>query len=235
VPTTLVPNTTGRPDIIPEAADARQRLLKAALQLFSEQGFDATGVRDLANAAGVNLGALNYYFDSKENLRLEAFRYGFAPALQMRTDTQNYLDEAQRKSTIPAAEEALRKYIRRFLDDILAVNSGNWSLLMRELTMPSPAFEIVVHEYFEPQNAILIGILRLLLPRADETTLDCCVGSIMGQCYEVRNTAPIVRSTRGIDTSGADYVKRRADHITDFSLLALRGLRQGHPKARRRS
>jgi len=85
----------------------------------------------------VNLGAVNYYFDSKENLRLEAFRYGFAPALQMRKDTQNYLDEAQRKSSIPAAEEALRKYIRRFLDDILAVNSGNWSLLMRELTMPS--------------------------------------------------------------------------------------------------
>jgi len=230
----LVPNATGRPDIIPEPADARERLLKAALRLFSERGFDATGVRDLANAAGVNLGAVNYYFDSKENLRLEAFRYGFAPALQMRKDTQNYLDEALRKSSIPAAEKALRKYIRRFLGDILAVNSGNWSLLMRELTVPSPAFEIVVHEYFDPQNAILIGILRLLLPRADKTTLDCCVGSIVGQCYEVRITAPIIRSTRGIDISSWYYVRRRADHITDFTLLALRGLRQGQPKARRR-
>lgn len=220
------------PALFPGAVDAKERLLKTALQLFGERGFDATGLRDLTSAAGVNLGAVNYYFGSKENLRLEAFRYGFAPTLQMRKDTQDYLDEARQKGSVRAAEEALRKCIRRFLNEVLAANSAHWTLLMREYTMPSPAFEAIIREYFVPQDAILIGVLRLLLPHASETTLGCCVGSIMGQCLHVRNAAPVVRSTLGIDTSNPDYVKLRADHIADFSLFAIRGLRQRRPRNR---
>ena len=210
-----------------DSADAKERLLKAALELFSQHGFDGTGVRALADAAGVNIAAVNYHFGSKENLRLEAFRYGFAPMLELRTETENYLSAARQAGSISAAEDALRKYIHRFLQEILATNSAHWSLLMREFTMPSPAFEMLIREYFEPQDAILVGILRLLLPDAPEMELHCCLGSIMGQCMHARNAAAIVRSTFGLDTNSEEYVRQRAKQIGDFSILALRGLHQG--------
>jgi len=202
-------------------SDARERLIQAALRLFSERGFDGTGIRDLAEAAGVNVAAVNYHFGSKENLRLETLRYGLAPTVKMREETQGYLDQARHAGTITAAEQALRKFIRRFLTEVLTAGSSHWALLMHEFTMPSPAFKTVMQEYLVPQDAILVEILKLLLPDADEVTVRHCVGSIMGQCFHARNAAPLMR-IMGMDPSAPDFVEVRAEHIANFSLFGIK-------------
>jgi AcrR family transcriptional regulator len=51
-----------------KAQQTRQRILDAALNLFRENGFDRTTMRDIASAAGVANGAAYYYFRSKEEL-----------------------------------------------------------------------------------------------------------------------------------------------------------------------
>ena len=51
-----------------EAADARTRVLRAALELFSSKGFEGSGVRELALAAGVNHSLVLYHFGSMEGL-----------------------------------------------------------------------------------------------------------------------------------------------------------------------
>ncbi len=51
-----------------DGAQARQRLLEAALHLFAAKGFDKTSTREIAEKAGVNLGAISYYFGDKASL-----------------------------------------------------------------------------------------------------------------------------------------------------------------------
>jgi AcrR family transcriptional regulator len=48
----------------------RGRILDAALQLFRDQGFEATTMREIAESAGVATGAAYYYFDSKDAIVL---------------------------------------------------------------------------------------------------------------------------------------------------------------------
>lgn len=43
-------------------------IIKAAMQLFREKGFDATSIREIASAADVSLGMINHYFGNKEFL-----------------------------------------------------------------------------------------------------------------------------------------------------------------------
>jgi drug/metabolite transporter (DMT)-like permease len=50
------------------AKDARERIIDAATQLFSQKGFDATRVNDIANTANVNKALIYYYFKSKEDI-----------------------------------------------------------------------------------------------------------------------------------------------------------------------
>jgi AcrR family transcriptional regulator len=45
--------------------ETRTRLLEAALQLFSKNGYDATGVAEICTAAGVIKGAFYHHFPSK--------------------------------------------------------------------------------------------------------------------------------------------------------------------------
>jgi AcrR family transcriptional regulator len=49
----------------------RQRLLRAAADLFAQKGYAATTVREIVAAAGVTKPVLYYYFQSKEGLYLE--------------------------------------------------------------------------------------------------------------------------------------------------------------------
>lgn len=51
-----------------EDAGPRQRILEAAIDLFASKGYAATGVREIARAAGVNQAMISYYYGSKINL-----------------------------------------------------------------------------------------------------------------------------------------------------------------------
>jgi len=51
-----------------DGVQARERILSAALRLFVERGYASTPVRDIAQAAGANLAAINYYFGDKAGL-----------------------------------------------------------------------------------------------------------------------------------------------------------------------
>jgi AcrR family transcriptional regulator len=59
--TALEPTTRGR-------GDTRQQILDAALDLFGEQGYDKTSLREIAERVGVTKAALYYHFRSKEDL-----------------------------------------------------------------------------------------------------------------------------------------------------------------------
>jgi AcrR family transcriptional regulator len=59
------------------ADQTRERLLRAAADVFAERGYDGTRVADIAAAAGVSNGALYAHFGSKAELLLAALRaYG---------------------------------------------------------------------------------------------------------------------------------------------------------------
>ena len=58
--------------------DTRTLILEAALEAFSEKGFDGARARDIAAGAGVNHGLIRYYFGSKLQLWKAAVDRAFA-------------------------------------------------------------------------------------------------------------------------------------------------------------
>ena len=51
-----------------DRSDTRSRLRQLALQLFAEQGYEQTSLREIAERLGVTKAALYYYFKSKEDI-----------------------------------------------------------------------------------------------------------------------------------------------------------------------
>ena len=56
------------------AADTRDRLLRAAAEVFAARGYDGTRVADIAAAAGVSKGAMYAHYSSKADLLVDALR-----------------------------------------------------------------------------------------------------------------------------------------------------------------
>ncbi|MFI4988250.1 MAG: CerR family C-terminal domain-containing protein [Alphaproteobacteria bacterium] len=57
-----------RPGTHPRGEDTRRRLVETATEIFAIHGYEGATTRMLAERAGVNLPAIQYYFGSKEGL-----------------------------------------------------------------------------------------------------------------------------------------------------------------------
>ncbi len=89
---------TGRPE-------TRDRIVAAALGVFAAQGYDGTTTRQIADAAGVNLGLLQYHFGGKEKLWRAAVDLAFA-------ELEAGLEQVVAEDMVLGGEDQLRALIR---------------------------------------------------------------------------------------------------------------------------
>ena len=98
--------------------DTRSRLREVALQLFAEQGYEKTSLREIAERLGVTKAALYYYFKSKEDI--------------VRSLVEDYMAQIDELiawgKTRPSSAETRADIIRRYLD-IIANGTAVFRLL----------------------------------------------------------------------------------------------------------
>ena len=57
------------------SSKGKHRLIRVAMQMFADKGFDGITVRDIAAAADVSVGLINHHFGSKDGLREAVDQY----------------------------------------------------------------------------------------------------------------------------------------------------------------
>jgi TetR/AcrR family transcriptional regulator, regulator of cefoperazone and chloramphenicol sensitivity len=194
----------------------RDRIIEAAGELFAERGFEATTIRDICQAAGANVAAVNYYFRDKERLYVEAV----VRAHRWR------LDQAQLPnwdaSTPP--RQKLADFIHTFFRRVLGGPDDTWRtrLVMREIMQPSSACAEIAESNIRPQFEILQSILRELLPAdVQQEELHLTAFSIVGQCLFYHVASPITRNLVSEDEHASYDIEKLAKHVTRFTLGAI--------------
>ena len=61
----------------------RNRIMKAAVALFAERGYDGTSIWAIVSKARVNQAAINYHFKGKEGLYFEVLKVAFEGYLRL--------------------------------------------------------------------------------------------------------------------------------------------------------
>lgn len=89
----------------------KDRIMEAAEQLFSEKGLDATSMRDITTAAGVNLASVNYHFGSKDSLISAIFARHLEPLNAARIEMLDMAEEMAGEGTL-SIEAVLEAFIR---------------------------------------------------------------------------------------------------------------------------
>jgi len=102
--------------------DTRERIFRAALEIFSQKGFAGARMQEIADRAEINKALLHYYFRSKEKLYQRVFVY-------------IYTDHFRRLGELVPAEvnfrDGLKKLIDRYMD-IIRANPEIPHFLLRE-------------------------------------------------------------------------------------------------------
>jgi AcrR family transcriptional regulator len=175
------------------ASDAPERILRAALEAFSEKGFDGARTRSIAARANVTLGLLQYHFGSKEKLWKSAVERAFG-------DLQRGLEAVISDPRGHDERERLRLVLRAHVA-FVAQNTEFIRIMHDEGKRRGPRMRWLVDRYVKPLHDKVIPLIvsaqekGVLLAGIDPThfvyILVGAVGMIFHQAEECKRVSGI--------------------------------------------
>lgn len=146
--------------------DTKTRILDVAEELFAHNGLDRVSIRDITEAAAVNLASVNYHFGGKEELIAAVFARRVAPVNEARLEALNRV-EREAGARPPRVEDVLAAFIRPTLDCCPGNEKGAKAfatLFGRCLAETRPEVEELLRKQFDPLVEKLDALLMRALP-----------------------------------------------------------------------
>ena len=193
----------------------RQKLLDAALEAFSENGYGGTSTRDIAERADVHHPLITYHFRNKEELWRAAADRIFSEFLAT-------LIEARRGAeSLPAGERMavmIRTYVR-----YAAANPALHKLMLQESSRSSSRLDWLIDMHLRPLYQV---VARELKPLQESGIAQSGDPALLFNLIRVASGGMLalsleIKATSGLDFDAADNVEALADMIIRCFLPGL--------------
>ncbi|WP_448952745.1 CerR family C-terminal domain-containing protein [Labrys neptuniae] len=213
----------------------REKLLDAAIGVFGRYGFDGASTRMLAEAAGVNLQAIPYYFGNKEGLYIATADH-IATIIGSHVGAQaarirQRLAEAGNGAAI--GRDEAQAFVTELMQTMASLFIGPVSeplarFLIREQMEPTEAFEHIFGRVMKPMLEMvgtLVGILLREDGRSEHVRLRAF--SLVGGLMVFRVAHAAVKRQLAWDAIGPEQVETVRRHAAALvAALAAEGERR---------
>jgi len=197
----------------------KARLLDVAERLFADHGIDGASLRQITKEAGVNLGAVNYHFRTKEGLMVTVFNRRFGPLKQ---EQLNLLKQAEQQagegaSTVEKVLEALLMPALRLAKAADTERQIAMKLIGRIVTEPNPRIQDLLCSQQAEVRTAFTDALRRSLPQLSSADLTWRLELLWGAlAFVLCNPGGMERATGGV-CNPADTQAVLAQMIAFFS------------------
>jgi AcrR family transcriptional regulator len=205
--------------------ETRQRIIDAAIQLFADQGFDATSVRDITTAASCNVAAVNYHFGGKEKLYVEAARSLLGDIQGTRMAT---LGDELRSPAMKTLEDFLHSFARAFVGPLLSGPRSRvfMTWFAREMVDQRLAPEFFFDEFIKPFMDLALTGMRRFTQNSTPPQQMLCLMSVVGQLMHIVKGLQVFARSANAPPFIPD-LDTQIDHIVTFSAAGIRAV-TGH-------
>ena len=135
----------------------QQKLLDAAVEAFSENGFKGTSTRDIADRAGVHHPLITYHFKNKDQLWRAAADQIF---IEFNTSLVSVMADIPASEARARAEAFIRTYVR-YAHRQPALHK----IILQESSNPSERLDWLVEKHLRPLFDVAVEALRELQER----------------------------------------------------------------------
>ena len=132
-------------------AGKREKLIRAAMELFAEDGYDKVSIRQIAAAAGVNSSMISYYFNGKSGLYEAVIK-------ELLQNFDGFMGTLREEAIDP--REGLKMYVKTISGMHYKYPPSFIKLVYRELVNPSEVFETVAIARFRNNFALLRSLFE---------------------------------------------------------------------------
>lgn len=198
----------------------RSRLLDTAERLFSDHGLQGTSLRAITTAAGVNLAAVNYHFQSKEGLIAAVFERRIQP---LNAERLRLLDAAAARTDPPELESILRAFLAPALRLHASEAPGDgcfMRLLGRAFAEPGE-IKLLVLSQFRPTAERFVDALSKATPDLPRSDLLWRLHFLIGSLAHVTAASELIRLMSGgtLDPSDPEDLLQ---HLTTYAAAGFR-------------
>jgi AcrR family transcriptional regulator len=157
----------------PARGSTRERILDIALELFADQGYDKTSLRDIAERLGTTKAALYYHFERKQDILLELH-------LRLHTLGRQALEQLEQLEDGQARADAWPGLVDDFIDEVVA----NRELVLLHQRNHSALEELTNNERHRAENDDIEQQFRRVLqspniPLLQRVRMVCSLGAVI--------------------------------------------------------
>lgn len=221
--------TVGRPRKVDGTADAADRILDAAEDLFSKRGYDGVTLREVAHLANVDAALAHYYFATKQGL--------FDAVLERRSEM--LFAERMRAFDVYEAEcgghveveGAVAAFLLPLLERARKGDEGwkNYFRLIALVNNDASHVALSIMAYFDPLVHRMIGLVKRALPDAREEDLFWCFHFLTGSLtLSLSRTGRLDRLSDGLCRS--DDLASIEPRIVEYCAAGFRSVCSGRNK-----
>lgn len=184
-------------DTHPVSEESRERLLRAARNLFCQKGYVGTSIREIAREAEVNSALIKYYFGDKEGLFRHVFREVTAPLNAARRARFERLRLAGRFDV----EDIVRAWVEPMFENVsYPTNSAVASLSLGLTAEYGKLSDQLISEVYDETNLEFLLLLERCLPNISRASVVWRLYFLVGAVL----TATRPRTTSMLNLSGGD-------------------------------
>ena len=203
----MVQAATARRAPRPSADATRERILAAALDLFSELSFDGATTREIASRAGVTQPLLNYHFSSKDELWQAAVDGLFTElnrALTARAEGLRGVDE------LTVAKLLVREFVY-----FSAAHPQLHRIITQECKTDGARMDWLVERHIRPRYEQTAAMFARLVEagHVPDIAVPHLYYILTGAAPTMFVLAPECRRLAGIDPHAPDVVEAHADAV----------------------
>ncbi len=200
--------------------ETKARILDSAERILSEGGFTALSLRAVTAAAGVNLGAVNYHFHSKEALIQAVFARRLGPLNRERLAELDACEARARGGSVP-----LEELLHAFLGPIMKLGregSEFVRLMGRMYSEPSLDLQRIFTQEFSEVVQRFFNAFRRALPGIPPGDLFYGLFFTVGAMSLTLGAGPLLNffSSGLCDPSDLESVETRLIRFTEAGLSA---------------
>jgi AcrR family transcriptional regulator len=208
-------NETGEATVRIRRGEGRERILKAASDLFAERGFDAVSTANIAELAETSNSAVLYHFESKETLWREAMKYLFIES------TRRPVFEAAAYKDLDGLTR-LKVILRSFI-----IGSSHHPklgrIIIREAATGGPRLDWLIEEIAVRHYDLLDDVIRECLERGLIKPYSQVLLRFMirGAATNIFSLSPMSSRFLHGDPFAPEVVEEQADMVIDTLLTGI--------------
>ena len=221
-------NSLDDKNLTKEARITRKRLLEAAEEMFAQNGFDGTTIRDITTKARRGPASINYFYGDKRELYEELFRLRLR---EMNESRLNAIETVMSDKTKLTLEKLLYAYSVDFLKPFADPQQSQrfMQLFFREMAEQRLPRNMFLDELAAPSIAAMEEAIAVICPNINEHDTLMCVLSLTGQLVHIMQVRVLFEGAQGHSITSIN-IDESINHIVKFSAAGIRAYAKGDKK-----